>query len=215
MGAYSDLPNFLGENLTQIAEELKYSDANIAVLEGKIELLKSNFPQVLKNIQSCIHNRDRRTPLEYAQDLVASWIFEDYIVKKTTKTDGDLEMTLALRAFNALEGIKVNDYTIRIVKPQIFYDGDLAYIVTEYMGTSLQEFAYDRSKEFSIEIDTLFDLLDLFLSRGVLYRGFLPRNTIVKDKVIYLLDWEDTVFDSNDKLTINLLWKTNFLLNRW
>ena len=41
MGAYSDLPNFLGENLTQIAEELKYSDANIAVLEGKIELLKS------------------------------------------------------------------------------------------------------------------------------------------------------------------------------
>ena len=82
MGAYSDLPNFLGENLTQIAEELKYSDANIAVLEGKIELLKSNFPQVLKNIQSCIHNRDRRTPLEYAQDLVASWIFEDYVVKK-------------------------------------------------------------------------------------------------------------------------------------
>ena len=64
---------------------------------------------------------------------------------------------------------EVNDDTIRIVKPQIFYDGDLAYIVTEYMGTSLQEFAYDRSKEFSIEIDTLFDLLDLFLSRGVFY----------------------------------------------
>ena len=51
---------------------------------------------------------------------------KDYIVKKTTKTDGDLEMTLALRAFNALEGIKVNDYTIRIVKPQIFY-GILLY----------------------------------------------------------------------------------------
>lgn len=138
---------------------------------------------------------------------------KDYIIKKTTKTDGDLEISLALSAFNALEGIKVNDYTIRIVKPQIFYDEELAYIVTEYMGTSLQEFAYDSTKKFPIGIDTLFDILDLFLSRGVLYRGFLPRNTIVKDKVIYLLDWEDVVFDINDNLTINLLWKTNFLLN--
>lgn len=36
---------------------------------------------------------------------------------------------------------------------------------------------------------------------------------VVNNNIIYLLDWEDTIFAENAGSGINLLWKTNFLLN--
>ena len=38
------------------------------------------FPDIYSNLLSCNHNKDKRTALEYAQDLVASWIFEDNLI---------------------------------------------------------------------------------------------------------------------------------------
>mgnify|MGYP007069843879 CR=1 FL=1 len=79
MGAFSKLPDFFGRSLVAVAKEHNYSEANILILEGKLDELKASFPGVYYNLTTCSHHRDRRTPLEYAQDLVASWLFEDYV----------------------------------------------------------------------------------------------------------------------------------------
>ena len=136
-----------------------------------------------------------------------------YIIKKTSKFDGNLEIKLAKKAAGILDGLKVDDYVIKVIRPTIYYDEDFSYILTEYMGNSLQEYNYSKQNKLSIEINTIIDILKLFLNKGILYRGFLPRNMVVNENVIYLLDWEDATFNTNSENKINLLWKTNFILN--
>ena len=138
---------------------------------------------------------------------------KNYIAKKTKKKDGELEIKISRKDGRLLDGLIVDDYVIHIVKPNIYYIDDFAYILTEYMGNSLQECNYSKSTDTSINLNTVFDILELFLKKGVLYRGFLPRNTVIDKKNIYLLDWEDAIFDDRAKNGINLLWKTNFILN--
>jgi len=82
MGAYSEYSKMFRDGIVAKAKELNYSAANICVLNGDIEQLEKQFPQTYANLKSCLHNRDSRTPIEYARDLVASWIFEDTIVQK-------------------------------------------------------------------------------------------------------------------------------------
>ena len=79
---YKELSNFFEMRLELLAKKLNYSESNILVLEGNEEELKNLYPDVYANILSCVHNRDGRSPMEYARDLVSSWIFEDYMVQK-------------------------------------------------------------------------------------------------------------------------------------
>ena len=136
-----------------------------------------------------------------------------YIAKKTTKETGKLEIEFAYKASKRLNGLIVDDYKILIVKPDIYYVDNEVYILTEYMGNSLQEVNYSNLYKNPVSLNTILDILKLFLNKGVLYRGFLPRNMVVVNNNIYLLDWEDTIFDKNVAAGVNLLWKTNFILN--
>lgn len=74
------LDEFFDETIVNIAKILGYSFENILVLEDKETLLKTEYPQVYRNLESCNHQRDRRSLMEYAQDLVCSWVFEDYLI---------------------------------------------------------------------------------------------------------------------------------------
>lgn len=80
MGAYKELSAHFFKDIASKARELNYSDSNILILEGKERELRECYPNIYSNLLSCNHNRDKRTPFEYAQDLVASWLFEDCLV---------------------------------------------------------------------------------------------------------------------------------------
>lgn len=86
-GPYEHMKAMYGgvDGLVSKAKELGYKDENILILKGQEDELKSQYSECNDNIQSCRHNRDTRTPMEYAQDLVASWIFEDSLVKEMNK----------------------------------------------------------------------------------------------------------------------------------
>lgn len=77
MGAYLQLKSFYPQGLEAKARDLNYSEANLLILSGDAVELKKQFPKIYTNLLSCSHNKDRRSFMEYAQDLVASWIFED------------------------------------------------------------------------------------------------------------------------------------------
>ena len=138
---------------------------------------------------------------------------KNYIVKKTTKENGNLEIKYAHIAEKNIDGLKVDGYTIKIIKSKIYNIGKYGYILTEYMGNTLQEYNYIPNKQLTLKINTIFKIIDLFLEKGFLYRGFIPRNIIIKNKRIYLLDWEDVIFNPNAPSKVNLLWKTNFISN--
>ena len=79
---YNGLTNFFNMHLDVLARKLEYSEDNILILQGNEEKLKTNYPETYRNLLSCVHNRDSRNLMEYARDLVASWIFEDFMVEK-------------------------------------------------------------------------------------------------------------------------------------
>lgn len=41
--------------------------------------LQKQYPEIYQNLLSCSHQADCRSPLAYGRDLVASWIFEDFL----------------------------------------------------------------------------------------------------------------------------------------
>ncbi|MBQ6546696.1 MAG: hypothetical protein IJL74_01705 [Bacilli bacterium] len=138
----------------------------------------------------------------------------DYICKKSNLKDTKNEIKLASKAQSLIDNTKVDNYTVKVIMPKVFeIDGD-CYIVTEFKGDSLQELSYHNANTKLFTEETLFNILDRLMKVGIVYRGFLPRNTILKDNVIYLLDWEDTIlFPNVNETGINILWLTNFLLN--
>lgn len=77
MGAFAGSQAFFKYPLVEVAQRLDYSEDNILILQGDLQELQNLFPETYRNIMSCRHHRDNRTPLEYAQDLVASWLVED------------------------------------------------------------------------------------------------------------------------------------------
>lgn len=93
MGAYTEYSKMFRDGLLAKAIELHYTNDNLCILEGDITRLKFEHPQIYDNLLSCSHNRDNRTPIEYAQDLVASWIFEDTLVQSLS--NGGLRISLA------------------------------------------------------------------------------------------------------------------------
>lgn len=81
MGAFIGSQSFFKYPIVEVAQTLGYAQDNLLVLQGDIQALQNQFPDTYQNIMSCRHHRDNRTPLEYAQDLVASWLVEDSFLK--------------------------------------------------------------------------------------------------------------------------------------
>lgn len=93
MGAYEGVSNFFAGNLCDLARELGYRNDNICVLTGDAITLQRLFPDTYNCIMSCTHNRDARFPIQYAQDIVASWLFEDYLVSSFSNLGRRLVLT--------------------------------------------------------------------------------------------------------------------------
>lgn len=81
MGAFEHISKMYRYGIRNKAIELGYSEANICVLDGNIDVLKNRHGKVFENLLSCSHNKDHRSIIEYARDLVSSWIFEDTMVQ--------------------------------------------------------------------------------------------------------------------------------------
>ncbi len=104
---YDELTKFFQMPLDKLAQKIKYDRSNILVLQGKERELKEEFSEIYDNILSCTHNRDNRTPMQYARDLVASWLFEDYIVSKFNELGYNLYLSGKDKERKILKNTKV------------------------------------------------------------------------------------------------------------
>lgn len=108
MGAFSEYSKLFKNGIVDAAKNLNYSDSNICILESTIDVLQERFPEVYANLISCTHNRDMRTPLEYGRDLVASWIFEDALIKGLSVAGINISHAGADRSREILNNTKVS-----------------------------------------------------------------------------------------------------------
>ena len=79
MGAFVGVSKLFGNKIVEYAKKAGYSEDNILILSGKETELAERFPETYQNLLSCRHHADRRLPIDYGKDLVASWLFEDYL----------------------------------------------------------------------------------------------------------------------------------------
>ena len=114
MGAYKGLSEFF-PNIVEEAKKQKYSEANILILQGDRGGVKEKYPKTHEAIFSCTHNSDQRDPFEYAQDLVANWLFEDWLVFGLRKNRTTIILNGADRKREILPNEKVGGHSDTVV----------------------------------------------------------------------------------------------------
>lgn len=132
MGAYTYLNQFFPGGLVERAKQACYDKDNILILQGDEAALRTNYPQTYGNILSCKHQRDGRSPMEYARDLVASWLFEDFIIEKINESGMQTDAAGADKQRKILPGSKVSAASDFIVS----YNGKKKQLelVNDYTG---------------------------------------------------------------------------------
>ena len=95
MGAFVGVSKLFGNKIIEYAKKAGYSEDNILILSGdEIELAKK-YPETYQNLLSCRHHADRRTAIDYGKDLVASWLFEDYLFDILKNHSEDFTVSLS------------------------------------------------------------------------------------------------------------------------
>ena len=139
---------------------------------------------------------------------------KNYVIKRTTLNKASLEYNNAVEMERLLANIDIDGYKIIPVIPIIVTVKSDSYVITEYKGFTLQESLYDIKKSKTIPLFLFQKIFYELLTRGLIYRGFIPRNIILKSKTIYMIDFEDLdLRQCKDSNSIDLLYLTNFVLN--
>jgi len=85
-----ELEAFFKCSIIDLAHQYNYSEENLLILQLKEAELNERYKDVVKNIQSCKHTKDKRSDIRYAFDLVSAWLVEDYIIEILSKDGGGL-----------------------------------------------------------------------------------------------------------------------------
>ena len=132
MGAFSALQNYYDVPLHVRAQQLGYHVSNVYILLNDERGLRENCPDIYQNLITCRHNRDSRTIMEYGQDMVASWIFEDDLIEKLQEAGLDIVKSgadkerLILATSNVSSG---SDTKVRLGVRSVFME-----IMCDYKG---------------------------------------------------------------------------------
>ena len=136
-----------------------------------------------------------------------------YVVKKCKRTEAENERNNALLVKKMMKELSFEGIRIEVVVPELFIHGGSSFLVSPYLGQTLEGAKYLSSRNVFPK-SVLFSVTQWFFNQGIIYRGFLPRNTFFPDSVhCYLIDFEEVVFLGQDSRSLNLKWETNYLLN--
>lgn len=138
---------------------------------------------------------------------------KEYIVKRTSLRNGENEVKNAEKAYSIIgDNCIVNNIRICVVVPKLITDKKCAFLVSEFYGYTMQSKLY-LNRIDDINLGQVLSIQKMLYEKGILHRGFLPRNLILKDNIMYFIDWEDTIFFGDSLVENNILCETNFVLN--
>ena len=188
-----------GTSVYKEAEKLNFSPVNLAILAGNMEYVKVNAPATYQNVMSCSHKADARSPFVYVRDIVASWVYEEYVRDVlTARCDFDVELAGADKDRTILASSKVSngaDYIWHLP------DGSTRTIelVCDYSGfwsakcvMHLRDNKYihlTESESILLGIDCknhMFYLIDF--AKGKTHAQYLPHHHAYDDKPAYAIE---------------------------
>lgn len=135
-----------------------------------------------------------------------------YVIKKTTKRKALIELENSKKLYNVMIHYEDEKYKIIPIIPYVEFIEEYAYLISKYEGNTLQENLYNGNK-LSLKFIDFINIFNYMFDNKIVYRGFIPRNIIIKNNIIYLIDFEDIVFLSEVKLLVNLNFYINIILN--
>ena len=202
MGAFSGVSQFFNRPLDSVATEFGYGADNILILQGREQELRTAFPGTYRNIRSCIQHADRRTPLAYAQDLVASWLIEDFFLKILSSEHYTITLSGADQGRKILESSRTSassDFLITTPTKQIRLE-----LMNDYTGfwrrreiLHLRNDKYIRLKETGslfIAVATPSNEFALFDFRGEIPARYIPSHQPYGGKPAYEIQIPFTLF---------------------
>lgn len=92
LNIHEKIENILEESLLNMAKKFNYHESNIIILENNLELLNEKYNDIYKNLLSCKQQRDKRTELVYAKDLIANWMLEDILLNTLLNNGFELNL---------------------------------------------------------------------------------------------------------------------------
>lgn len=158
---FQKFSEYFNESPIDAAKNLRYNGDNIFILGldiNDVNKLILSKPELYTTLRSCNHHRDSRTPIEYAQDLICSWLIEDHIVSELQKKDLAIQLNGEDRERKILKSRNVStnsDYFIS-------FNGKRAYIelANDFTGYwhktgkyDLRDSKFDHIKKMAEEAD--------------------------------------------------------------
>lgn len=132
--------------------------------------------------------------------FIFSYKHKNIIIKKGSIGKLKKEVENALMVANLINGVKVNKMKMIAVVPDLFkIDSTKGYLVSEYFGPDCNELFY-QSIDGILSMDVVIGMIKKLNKLSILHKDLLPRNVIVKNNVIYLIDWEKVVIN---KMVVN------------
>jgi hypothetical protein len=159
------LDEFFDETIINIAKRLGYNIENILVLEDKELLLKTEYPRIYGNLESCKHQRDKRSLMEYAQDLVCSWVFEDYLIVNLKNLGLNIEHAGEDRNREILSSSKVSansDFLINNNNKKLYVE-----LANDYTGYWLRRLQIDLRDDKYLRIKNKLNNGDVSVLLGI------------------------------------------------
>lgn len=187
-----------GTSVYKEAEKLNFGPVNLAILAGDMEYVKINAPEIYRNVLSCAHQADARSATVYVRDIVASWVYEEYILAVLFHCGFDVELAGADKDRTILASSKVSngaDYIWHLP------DGSTRTIelVCDYSGfwsakcvMHLRDNKYihlTESESILLGIDCknhMFYLIDF--AKGKIHAQYLPHHHAYGDKPAYAIE---------------------------
>lgn len=150
---YTMLEKFFDDTMINIAKKMGYSEDNILILENNVDKLKEDYRDTYDNLKSCRHNRDSRTEIEYAQDLICSWIFEDYLIYNLKLNGIDANLSGADFERKILQSSSVSsksDLVVNGIDKKVYIE-----LVNDYRGYWLKNNKVDLRDDKYLHIKNL------------------------------------------------------------
>lgn len=102
------LERFFGMSIVDTIKQYNLPTYMLYIIDSNEKGLKTKYPNIYKNILSCAHAADQRTPLQYARDIVLAWIFETYVMQNLQRVGLELERNGGDKNYDFLQGTDVS-----------------------------------------------------------------------------------------------------------
>jgi len=116
MNTYNKVNTFLNGKIEEMAQKLGYPASTVLALQRDLEAIKVIDEEQYNRILSCKYLADKRTLIDYARDIVASWVFEDYIFETLKNNTFSIELAGADKLRKFLSSSKTSAQSDFLIK---------------------------------------------------------------------------------------------------